>query len=551
MRRRDFLAGSTAGAVGLLAVKSAVAQESSNTAKQAFSFAYPLVLMDLTHRAMAGAGGPGQPAPFNRFFHFPQRPTSQFTAFVCPVPDALHSSAWLNVKDEPMVVSTPALAGRFCTGSFYHAWHDVIGRLGVSVNDGRATDFLVTGPSWTGTVPKGLVHIPSPTNRVWAPVWISVADAADVAAAAELQTQFRVSPLKDWKGPQPSGGATGGLAGLIGSFFKTPGLPGAAPQKPPADPAARALMDGEAMSAMGNGQSAIPRVDADGNPVPSAETPPAIADGGAEPPPGDGISDGMSTEAGGGGGANGAGNSPNSQLFTMEAGEFYTRFCQLMVETPPLDADAPLVSRIAKLGLTPGATIDVMSQSRAMQMALTGGVRNAGQKIFGTRGGLKVVTGNRWETALNAEGFGTNYDRRAYATLMYFGASDSEDVLCPRTTKDGTGKPLQGQNRYILTFTGMQLPPVSRSWSLVAYRAPFMELGTNASEKYVLNSHSPLVKNADGGITLYLQKENPGGEKEANWLPLPEGAFELMLRLCGPKPEVASLGWKPPAVVKV
>lgn len=536
MRRRDFLAGSAAGAAGLLAVRTAVSQEAGNTAKQAFSFGYPLVLMDLTHRAMAGAGAPDQPAPFNQFFHFPQLPTSQFTAFVCPVPDALHSSGWLNVKQEAMVVSTPALNGRFCTGSFFHAWHDVVGRIGSSVNKGKATDFLVTGPGWTETVPKGLVHIASPTNTVWAPVWISVADPADLPAAVSLQSQFRVTPLKDWRGPQPASPGTG-LAGLIGSFFKKPGAPAgvngaAAAAEMPAPPEGQPALVGP------------PKVDADGNPIP----PPPAVDGTAPPPAVEGSPEGTPAEYAG---ATGTGISPNSQLFMMEPATFYTRFCQLMTDNPPLEADAAIVAKIAKLGLTPGVTVDLAAQSRANQMALLGGVRNAGQKIFGAKGGLKVVTGNRWETALSVADFGTNYDRRAYATLMYFGASSSEDVVCPRTSKDATGKLLQSQSRYTLTFAGDQLPPVLQSWTLTAYRAPFMELSENAIDRYAINSHSPVVKNSDGGVTIYVQKDNPGGEKEANWLPVPEGAFEVMLRLCGPRPDVAALAWKPPAVTKV
>ncbi len=181
MRRRDFLAGSALGAAGLLTARPAFPQEASNTAKQAFSFGYPLVLMDLTHRAMAGSAGPDQPAPFNRFFHYPQPANSQFTSLVCPVPDALHTSAWLNLKDEPVVISVPAAAGRFWTGSFFHAWYDVIGRMGSSQNGGKATDYVVTGPGWSGTVPKGLVQITSPTNLVWAPVWIASLDASDLA----------------------------------------------------------------------------------------------------------------------------------------------------------------------------------------------------------------------------------------------------------------------------------------------------------------------------------------------------------------------------------
>jgi len=261
----------------------------------------------------------------------------------------------------------------------------------------------------------------------------------------------------------------------------------------------------------------------------------------------------MRLQEGGNEGANGAtGTSPNAVLFTMEPGAFYTRLCQLMADNPPLEADAPIVTKMAKLGLVPGATIDVASQSRANQNSLTGGVRNAGQKIFTTKGGMKILTGNRWETALTLSDHGTNYDRRAHVALMYFGACDPAEVLCPRTSKDGTGRPLQGQQKYTLTFAANQLPPASKSWSLTVYKAPTMELAAGAPGRHSITSHQELVKNPDGGVTIYVQKDSPGPDKEANWLATPpDGAFELMLRLNGPNPEVASLAWKPPAVTKV
>ena len=480
MRRRDFLAGSTAGAVGLLAIRSAVGQEASNTAKQAFAFAYPLVLMDLTHRAMAGNAGPDQPAPFNKFFHFTKLPTEQFTALVCPATDALHSSAWLNVKDEPMVISTPDLGGRQVTGSFYHAYHDVIGRLGFNPSKGKPADYLVTGPGWTGTAPKGVIHIAAPTNVVWAPVWIPVLGPDDLAAAAALQAEMKVVPLKDWKGPQPSspgGGVGGKLASLFGSFLKPKGPPAGFPGVLPPGMAPGAGGPGGTVTITigpdGQPMPAPPKVDADGNsaglatspatppgpatataPAETAATTPALTTEGTPPAEGE-----MPTQ----GGANGAtGTSPNAVLFSMEPNAFYTRMCQLMTDNPPLEADAPIVAKMAKLGLMPGAMIDLATQSRANQTALLGGVRNAGQKIFSTKGGMKIITGNRWETALNLSEFGNNYDRRAYATLMYFGACDPAEVLCPRTSKDATGRPLlvakpQEQVRLLCRRAGEEL----------------------------------------------------------------------------------------------
>ena len=66
----------------------------------------------------------------------------------------------------------------------------------------------------------------------------------------------------------------------------------------------------------------------------------------------------------------------------------------------------------------------------------------------------------------------------------------------------------------------------------------------------------PILKNADGGLTLYIQKDSPGAEKEANWLPSPNDLVYLVMRLYWPKTEAPPIlppgegTWKPPGIVK-
>ena len=81
----------------------------------------------------------------------------------------------------------------------------------------------------------------------------------------------------------------------------------------------------------------------------------------------------------------------------------------------------------------------------------------------------------------------------------------------------------------------------------------------NPINRYLINS--PMLpnmkKNADGSLTLYIQKDSPGKDKESNWLPAPNGPIYLVMRLYWPKttpPSILPPGegtWKPPAVQKV
>jgi hypothetical protein len=112
---------------------------------------------------------------------------------------------------------------------------------------------------------------------------------------------------------------------------------------------------------------------------------------------------------------------------------------------------------------------------------------------------------------------------------------------------------------YTITFPAGQLPPVNSFWSLTMYDGKSQLLIKNPINRYLLNS--PMLpgmkKNADGSLTLYIQKDSPGADKEANWLPAPNDTIYLVMRLYWPKPEAPSVlppgdgAWKPLGIVKV
>jgi hypothetical protein len=102
---------------------------------------------------------------------------------------------------------------------------------------------------------------------------------------------------------------------------------------------------------------------------------------------------------------------------------------------------------------------------------------------------------------------------------------------------DAAGQKLDGANKYTLHFAAGQLPPVNAFWSLTMYYLPQGLLVANPINRYLINSPMlpPLVKDADGGLTLYVQNETPDKGKEPNWLPAPKGPFVAFLRLYWPK----------------
>jgi hypothetical protein len=135
-------------------------------------------------------------------------------------------------------------------------------------------------------------------------------------------------------------------------------------------------------------------------------------------------------------------------------------------------------------------------------------------------------------------------------TAIGLGANRPQDAVYPTSEMDAEGKPYDGANKYVMHFDKGQLPPVNGFWSLTMYNAEYFFIA-NPMNRYTLSARNDLKTNADGSVDLYLQNENPGPEKQSNWLPAPAGKFILMLRLYWPKetpPSIVDGTWTIPAV---
>lgn len=119
--------------------------------------------------------------------------------------------------------------------------------------------------------------------------------------------------------------------------------------------------------------------------------------------------------------------------------------------------------------------------------------------------------------------------------------------------KDANGNPLDGSNRrgYVLTFPPGDQPEATRFWSLTAYTPEAIELVPNPAHKYAVARYTPgLQPNGDGSLSVYLAQQLPAGVPMANWLPIPAGAFNIMLRVYGPEGSVEDNTYVPPDIVR-
>ncbi len=441
--------------------KTASDKDAQAIAVEAYIYGYPLVTMEISRKVMTNSIKPQETggklsAPMGQFCNVREYPTAAFKDVVSPNADTLYSSAWLDLKKEPYVLSIPDEKDRYYLFPMLSGWTEVFDSPGKRTTGTKAQKYAITGPGWKGNLPKELKEIQAPTNMVWIIArTYSTGTPEDFKAVHELQNQYILTPLS--------------------SYGK--------PYTPPA-----------------------------GNIDPAVDMKTPVVE----------------------------------QVNKMEGEAFFKLLADLMKDNPPAAEDKEMVEKLAKIGLVPGQDFDVKSQSPAIAKAIQAAPKEGLLKIQGQMktAGKEV---NGWQFLINTGSYGTNYLQRAFVTLIGLGANLPEDAIYPRTTTDSKGTPLSGANKYKIHFDKGKLPPVKGFWSLTMY-TPKDFFATNALNRYTLSARSDFKYNADGSLDLYIQHDNPGKDKESNWLPAPADDFHLMFRFYWPEDDIINGKWKLPPV---
>ena len=225
---------------------------------------------------------------------------------------------------------------------------------------------------------------------------------------------------------------------------------------------------------------------------------------------------------------------------------FVLQFC------PMHPSEQELMARFAKIDVGAGKTFAWDKFSPEIKAAIGQGIADAWADFADLKKQAeagKVGSGDIFGTR---EHLKNNYlYRMAGAVLGIWGHSEAECIF-PTYYVDADGEKLDGAHRYTVRFAPGRLPPVNAFWSLTMYELPESLLVKNPINRYLLNSPmlDDFVRDDDGGITLYLQHDSPGKDKEANWLPAPKGPFSAVMRLYWPKAEALDGTWNMPKVKK-
>jgi len=246
---------------------------------------------------------------------------------------------------------------------------------------------------------------------------------------------------------------------------------------------------------------------------------------------------------------------PQAVILGFDTATYFNMMAKLMCkDAPPATADAPLLAKMATIGIAPCATFDMNKLDPVVQAALKDLPQTALKAIEASKESLgKMVNG--WVITKDLGRYGTDYTKRAVVAAFGWPANLQDDAVYPYTEVDSKGEKLTGAHKYTLTFAKGETPPVEGFWSITMYMVDggwwFVP---NPLNKFTVSPRNHLKTNPDGSTTLYFQTESPGKDKESNWLPAPKGEFIPMLRMYAPQqkaPSVLDGSWTPPAVVKV
>ncbi|CAB3681433.1 hypothetical protein LMG24076_02456 [Trinickia soli] len=444
-----------------------------------YVFGYPLVVMSTARAAaLAGAGaGPDAGAVLNTLRPVPVIHPEGDTPPPLADVDTLSANAWLDLSQEPVIVSLPETHGRFLDARVLDMWTNVVWSTGPTANARtgapKPQTIAFVAPGWDGQLPSGVERVDAPGNNLWLGVRIAALDARAVPWARRLESEVRVAPLSAYLAEEHQRHAVRGKHAKRGQHVARAG----------SDPSES---------------------------VAEATT-------------------GLAANAG--------------AVAQLDANAFFGRLADALRDNPPAPADAHAVKVLADIGVKPGEAVHFPDGSAdAIAAGVAEGLRRAMTPP------VNAISGNGWNWVGDGVGlFGDDYALRAYAAYAHPGIATKQDEAFPTALVDAAGQPLDGSHAYVMHFAPKALPPVRAYWTITAY-TPSGELVPGHVPHYTIDSHDRVRRNRDGSIDIYVSAKSPGRVHQSNWLPVPAGPFELVMRLYAPQPNATDGSWLPPKI---
>ena len=442
-------------------------EETKAIAQEAFIYGLPVVMNYAVMQEYAVDKNSGQfKAPFNEINNMAHVATYEDTAIVTPNSDTPYSLLWLDLRAEPMVISVPAVeksryyVAQLIDGNTYN-----YGFIGSRATGTEAGNYLIAGPDWKGTLPKGINKIFTSTTPFSLTVFrTQLFNAADMPNVVKVQSGYKAQSLS--------------------KFLKQPS------------------------------PTASPKIDF----LPATTA-------------------GIKTN-------------------------FYQYLDAALALIPETSENKDILAKLATIGVGPDKKFEFSDLSLEHKAAILLAMKEGDAAVSKySTGVMKKING--WSIGSlfgDRTFFNGDWLKRAAAAKGGIYGNDAVEAVYPFTREDANGQTLDAsKHNYTITFKAGELPPVNAFWSVTMYDGKTQFLIKNPINRYLINSPMlpSMKKNADGSLTVYIQKDSPGADKESNWLPAPNGTIYLVMRLYWPKTEnpsilpVGSGTWSPPGIVQV
>lgn len=204
------------------------------------------------------------------------------------------------------------------------------------------------------------------------------------------------------------------------------------------------------------------------------------------------------------------------------------------------------LQQFAQIGVGTGKPFDASQLPTDIAQAVAQGAEDGRNKVRAATERFSTLV-NGWQNSpTNIGHYGSDDLTRSAVAWKYLYANDPVEAMYPISHMDATGQTLDGSRSYSLHFAPGQLPPVDAFWSVTLYDGKTQMFSANPLNRYTLNSGAGLKKDADGGVTLTIQNTQPASTD--NWLPAPQGPFNLILRMYLPQEKALKGEYQPPAV---
>lgn len=441
-----------------------------------YVFGYPLVVMSTARAEALAAAGTDSGAAVNTLRLMP---TTQAAGDQLPPladVDTLSANAWLDLSQEPVIVSVPNTRGRFLDARVLDMWTNVVWSTGSNANAHtgapKPQTIALVPPGWDGELPSGVERVEAPSKNLWLGVRIAALDEREMSLARRLLGEVRVAPLSAYVADEHDRHAARGKHGKR-----------------------------EHVAARGHGDDPQETV---------AQAPTDLA-------------------------ANAA------AVTQLDANGFFGKLADALRDNPPSADDSHALKELADIGVKPGEPVHFPDGSAN---AIASGVADGVKRVQAPP--VNAVSGNGWSWAGDGAGkYRDDYALRAFATFAHAGAATAQDEVFPTVLVDRDGKPLDGGNDYVMHFTRKSLPPARAYWTITAYSTDGALVPGHVPHR-TIDSHDRMRRNRDGSIDIYVSRKSPGRAKVSNWLPAPQGPFQLVMRLYAPLPAATDGSWAPP-----